>query len=133
MPLPDTQTLANIVYKFFRALDSRDNDVVVSLFARDGVWVRQGISLLGPEAVRAALEQRDPARHTAHLVTNLRVEQATEGTARVRFYMTAFETTASNPASQMLGVRDSVDDLVLQEGHWRIARKESRRLLPPET
>lgn len=133
MALPDTQTLTNIVYEFFRGLDSRDNDAVASLFARDGVWVRQGIPLQGPDAVRVALEQRDPGRHTAHLVTNLWVEQATENTARVRFYMTAFETTQTASTPQMLGVRDSVDDFVLEEGGWRIARKESRRMLPPQT
>jgi 3-phenylpropionate/cinnamic acid dioxygenase small subunit len=100
--------------------------------AENGVWMRQGTALEGPQAVKAALEKRDPARHTAHVVTNLWVEHATENTARVRFYMTAFETRTDAPAPQMLGVRDSTDELVLENGQWRIARKDSRRILPPE-
>lgn len=132
MPTPDTNTLASVVYQFFRGLDARDNEAVAGLMAREGVWMRQGTALQGPEAVRTALEKRDPARHTAHVVTNLWIEQATENTARVRFYMTAFESRADAPEPQMLGVRDSVDELVLEDGNWRIARKESRRILPPE-
>lgn len=132
MSLPDINTLSSVVYQFFRGLDSRNNEAVANLIARKGVWIRQGVALQGPDAVRQALEQRDPERQTAHLVTNLWVEQSTESTARVHFYMTAFETKPDTPEPQMLGVRDSIDELVLEDGFWRIARKESRRILPHE-
>lgn len=125
-------TFEKISNQFFHGLDARDNEAVAALMARDGVWMRQGTALRGPDAVKAALEKRDPSRHTAHLVSNLWVEHATETTARVRFYMMAFEIRSDAPTPQMLGVRDSVDELVLEDGQWRIARKESRRIMPPE-
>lgn len=132
MSNPDLNTLASVVYKFFRGLDNRDNEAVAALMARDGVWVRQGSELKGPQAVLEAVQARDPQRQTAHIVSNLWVENATATSARVRFYMTAFETRPGAEKPEMLGVRDSVDDLVLEDGQWRIARKESRRFLPPE-
>jgi len=132
MSNPDINTLASIVHQFFRGLDGRDNEAVAALMAREGVWVRQGVELKGPQAVLQALQARDPQRQTAHLVSNLWVENATPTSARVRFYMTAFETRPGVEKPEMLGVRDSRDDLVLEDGHWRIARKESRRIVPPE-
>ena len=126
----DVSPLASVVYRFFRALDTRDHAEVSRLMASQGTWVRQGVSLVGPDAVMLALDRRDPERRTAHVVSNLWVESSTATTARVRFYMTAFETRADQMVPQMLGVRDSVDDLVLENGAWHIWRKESRQILP---
>lgn len=128
----DMNTLASVVYQFFRALDARDHAGVARLMARQGTWVRQGKPLVGPEEVMQALESRDPDRVTAHNVSNLWIEEATPESARVRFYMTAFETRPGLETPQMLGVRDSVDELIFEDGSWRIWRKESRRILPAE-
>lgn len=136
MNMDETQALVAVVYRFFSGLDRRDNEAVAGLMADDGVWKRQGTELVGPDAVRAALAQRDPRRQTAHIVSNLWIEQATPDSARVRFYMTAYETLTSPDGvvgePRMLGVRDCVDELVRVGGAWRIARKQSRRLLPAE-
>ena len=132
----DSQALVAVVYRFFNGLDRRDNEAVAGLMAEGGTWHRQGTALVGPAAVRAALEKRDPLRQTAHLVSNLWIEQATPSTARLRFYMTAYETVTQADGSvsepRMLGVRDCVDDLVLADGAWRIDSKQSRRILPAE-
>lgn len=123
-------SFVSVVYRFFHALDIRDHAEVSRLMASQGTWVRQGASLVGPDAVMRALDSRDPERATAHIVTNLWVESTTATTARVRFYMTAFETRLGQNEPLMLGVRDSVDDLVLEDGAWRIWRKEGRQILP---
>ncbi len=130
MTLPDTPVLASIVYKFFRGLDTRDNEGVARLFALEGVWVRQGTPLTGPDAIRAALEQRDPARGTAHLITNLWLDQATTTSARVRFYLTAYETPPGIDTLHLHGTRDCLDEFILEAGEWRIWRKTSTPLLP---
>ncbi|MBB5215305.1 nuclear transport factor 2 family protein [Parapusillimonas granuli] len=132
MSNPGINTLASVVYQFFAGLDNRDNKAVAALMARDGVWVRQGSELQGQAAVQKALETRDPQRYTAHIVTNLWVENVTPTTARVRFYMTAYEMRSGLEKPEFLGTRDCVDDLRLEEGGWRILRKESRRIMPPE-
>ncbi len=125
---------STLVYQFFACLDCRDHKFAANLMAKDGVWHRQGKELRGPAAVLAALEERDPARKTCHLVTNLQVDQSNQATARVRYYMTAYETliatdsTASAP--KMLGVRECTDDLVLEDGQWRIECKKSHLVMP---
>jgi hypothetical protein len=125
---------STLVYQFFGGLDRRDYQFVTNLMARDGVWHRQGKELRGRVAVLKALVERDSSRKTCHLVTNLHVEQATQATARVRYYMTAYETLAAADgaasAPRMLGVRECTDDLVLEEGHWRIECKKSHLVMP---
>src|SRR5690606_6419798 len=96
MNMDETQALVAVVYRFFSGLDRRDTQAVGGLMADDGAGNRQGTELVGPDAVRAALAQRDPRRQTAHIVSNLWIEQATPDTARVRFYMTAYETLTSS-------------------------------------
>jgi len=128
----EIRDMESTVYRFFRALDARDHAGVAALMAAKGTWVRQGTPLVGPDAVMQALEARDPERVTAHIVSNLWIETATATEARARFYMTAFETRPGHDTPQMLGVRDCVDDLILEDGMWRIWRKESRRILPAE-
>ena len=131
----DTNALALVVYRFFAGLDSRDHAGAAALVAADGSWHRQGTVLVGRAAILEALEKRDPLRQTAHLITNLWVEHTTAATARVRFYLTAYETVTVHGvagAPQMLGVRDCTDDLVLEGGQWRIACKSSHRFLPAE-
>ena len=132
----DLNAIGAVVYRFFLGLDQRDNQGVAALMAEDGVWHRQGVELAGPAAVLAALEKRDPKRRTAHTVTNLWVESATREAARVRYYLVAYETTVDAQGREseprMLGVRDSTDDLVLENGSWRVRRKHSRRFLPAE-
>lgn len=128
----DANALATVVYQFFGGLDRRDHQTTAELMAREGTWERQGARLVGPQAVLEALAQRDPRRQTAHLVTNLWVEQATPTSARLRFYMTAYETSDSAGQAKMLGVRDCTDDLVLEDGHWRIQWKKSHLFMPAQ-
>jgi len=134
MPSHNVDVLSTVVYQFFAGLDRRDHQSSARLMARSGTWHRQDTEIVGPNAVLAALEKRDPKRQTGHLVTNLWIEQATETTVRLRYYLTAFETmTASDGTTsrpKMLGVRDCIDDLVLEEGQWRIGCKKSHLFLP---
>ena len=136
METHDTNAFASVVYRFFASLDCRDHHRAAELVAAEGSWHRQGTVLVGRAAVLAALEQRDPKRQTAHLITNLWIEHASADRARVRFYLTAFETVTAADGTvgspQMLGVRDCTDDLVLESGQWRIGCKSSRRFLPAE-
>ena len=132
----DYNALAAVVYRFFAGLDTRDHAAAAALMASNGIWNRQGKALVGPAEVMAALERRDPKRQTAHVVTNLWIEEATESTARVRFYMSAYETHTGPDGKpgepQFLGVRSCTDELIKEGGEWRIQSKTSRRFLPAE-
>lgn len=132
----DFNTIAAVVYRFFAGLDTRDHASSAALMAKNGIWNRQGNELAGPAAVLAALEKRDPKRQTAHIVTNLWVEDATATSARVGFYMSAFEALTGDDgqpgAPQFLGVRACIDELIKEGDDWRIQMKTSRRFLPAE-
>lgn len=132
----DLNAIGAVVYRFFLGLDQRNNESVAALMAKEGVWHRQGVDLVGPAGVLAALEKRDPKRRTAHTVTNLWVESATRDAASVRYYLVAYETTIDaqgrESGPKLLGVRESTDDLILEDGSWRVLRKHSRRFLPSE-
>ena len=122
-----------LVMQFFRGLDTRDHASVAALMAPDGVWVRQGTPLVGPEGVMAALEQRPLNRVTCHLITNLWAEHLDEQRARLNFYLTAYEGTLENgtiTGSRMLGVRFCTDELVYLDNAWRIKNKSSVAQMP---
>lgn len=63
-----------VVLTFFHALDTRRHDAAAALMAPEGVWMRQGKRLCGPQEVLAALDARAPERSTCHVITNLRLE-----------------------------------------------------------
>nr|WP_315594180.1 nuclear transport factor 2 family protein [uncultured Cupriavidus sp.] len=133
MRFHEIDNLSAVAYQFFAGLDSRDHESTARLMAREGIWHRQGVELVGPVAVLEALRQRDSTRNTAHLVTNLWIEHETEVTARLRYYMTAYESMRGPDgrvsAPKLLGVRDCTDDLLMEDGQWRIRCKKSNLIM----
>jgi len=130
----DLNGIAALVYRFFLGLDRRDDQAVAALMAKQGVWNRQGEELIGPAAVLAALGTRDTKRRTAHTVANLWAESVNSKTACVHYYLIAYETRLDEAGVEsqprMLGVRQCTDEWVVEDRHWRIARKQSHRILP---
>lgn len=129
--------LSALVYRFFSALDRRDHRAVAQLMAGDGTWLRQGVTLTGPNEVFTALEKRDTKRTTCHVITNLWVESSDEHSACVHYYLSAYESIAADDGTsspiRLVAIRDCIDELVRDGGHWRIKSKNSVRHLPPES
>lgn len=123
-----------VVYEFFDALDMHDHARALALFAKDGVWERQGSALTGQATIGAALEQRAPQRRTFHAVCNPVVTLHAADQATVRFYLMACEARLDQDGAQPFapaGVRRCEDRLVHDGRAWRIARKSSQPHLPP--
>ncbi|AUA57860.1 Uncharacterised protein [Achromobacter spanius] len=131
-----------VVLTFFHALDTRRHDAAAVLMAPEGVWMRQGKRLCGPQEVLAALNARAPERSTCHVITNLRleaVEQAsdperTPARATVGYFLTAYDSVPQEQggAPRLVSIRECRDVLVATPDGWRLADKSSRRHLPPE-
>ena len=124
-----------VVLAFFHALDQRRHEDVAALMAEDGVWMRQGKALRGPQEVLQALHARPAGRTTCHVITNLRLLYASGGRAELGYYLTAYESVAQDGtagAPRLVAIRDCRDTLVQTPQGWRLADKQSRRHLPPE-
>lgn len=131
------QACADVVMTFFRALDQREHASVAALFAPSGAWHRQGAVLDSPQAVLDALAKRDRTRHTAHIITNMQITVHSAERATAHFYLVAYESqTHADPnasdAPRLVAIRACLDELVYISDQWRIAKKTSRRQLPPE-
>jgi hypothetical protein len=129
----DVNTLSALVFQFFKGLDTRDHRTTAQFMASDGIWKRQGVDFVGPDAVLTMLETRDPTRRTAHLINNLWVAESTATTVQLRYYVTAFESVVAADGkvgpTQIAGILDSTDDLMLEDGQWRIQHKSTQRVL----
>jgi len=124
-----------VILAFFHALDTRRHAEVAALMAEDGVWLRQGKALRGPQAVLQVLEARPAGRTTCHVITNIRLIEATAGRAELGYFLTAYESVAQEGAPgapRLVAIRDCRDALVRTPQGWRLADKQSRRHLPPE-
>lgn len=151
-----------VVLTFFHALDTRRHDAAAALMAPEGVWMRQGKRLCGPQEVLAALDARAPERSTCHVITNLRLEAieqaddpanepmneainestndpASDSTSKparatVGYFLTAYDSVPQEQggAPRLVSIRECRDVLVATPEGWRLADKSSRRHLPPE-
>ncbi len=59
-----------LVHQYANCIDAYDYDGFLNLWADDGEWVIFGKSMLGSDAIRAALEARPPRSIVRHLVSN---------------------------------------------------------------
>lgn len=143
-----------VVLTFFHALDTRRHDAAAALMAPEGVWMRQGKRLCGPQEVLTALNARAPERSTCHVITNLRLEAVDRADdkgdnkaddsssvpasnpprATVGYFLTAYDSVPQEQggAPRLVSIRECRDVLVATPDGWRLADKSSRRHLPPE-
>jgi hypothetical protein len=122
--------------------DTRDLNAFSTCFAADGVLVRPGGEpIVGPAAIEAAYLARDPQRITQHLLMNQRVESLSAspaGALRARVHSkvllwTSHESQAlsakGRPADPLQQIGEFDDELIEQQGQWKIAKREAKFLL----
>jgi ketosteroid isomerase-like protein len=122
------------VLRFYAALDRSDYEGVASGMAPDGIWHRQGKALQGPDAVRAALQERPPGRVTAHLVQNLVIKLDGDHEASAHYLTLVYrhDGTAGAegpvPLGTPLSIAEGTDRMRQQDGTWLVVERRSRRL-----
>jgi ketosteroid isomerase-like protein len=121
---------AELVLRFFEALDASDVEACCACLGSDAAWHRQGEWLLGRDAIAAALRGRPAQRRTAHVVSNLRIAARDDGVPEAHFLLTAFSGEAvsgqPDPAPRLAGVRRCTDVFASTPEGWRIRRKTSQ-------
>lgn len=115
----------SVCTRFYHHLDRRQFKALASLMAENGVWLRQGKSVTGPQAVLDSLMAGSPDRKTRHLLSNAVVTLLDGGsTARVAYDLAIFIQEGESAAKHS-GIFTGEDRLEHDGSKWRIARKEA--------
>ncbi len=124
-PAPD---LSNFVAGFYLALDEGDVETVAASFAPDGLWLRKGEELVGPDAVKSALSTRDPSRRTAHIVSNFTASAAGSDSWTTHYYLTVYDNKGPE-GTRRVAILACTDTISVTDHHFHIRRKQSRKHL----
>lgn len=118
----------NQVMAFFRDLDENRYGDLAQRLAPGGVWLRQGRTLEGREAVLDALSARSTTQRIHHLISNLVADEWDEDRCAMRAYMLVVRhdsgTPLSGPAplSGVESIRTMHIELTRRHGPWLILR-----------
>jgi uncharacterized protein (TIGR02246 family) len=138
------EEIRRIFVEYARYLDAADHAGYASLFARDGVMAAQLGEAVGPAAIKAALDQalspevRATFPSAVHVMNNqsIDVDGDTATTEVLWFYL----TTDADGVPMVLQAGRYVDDLVKEDGRWKLKRHDISRLFgrsptaaPPQT
>ena len=124
--IADEQALLRLAERYAQAVDRRDADTLVSVFAEDGIIARPGLVWQGHEKLRGIIARLNTLyRTTLHTVRNQAV--VVDGdTAQGETYSVAMHMLNSSDGSRKrmdMGIRYQ-DSFVRQAEGWRFARRE---------
>jgi ketosteroid isomerase-like protein len=142
--LEHREQIRQIFVEYARCLDGGDFVGYGNLFASDGVLAAQLGEAVGPDAIAALLEKslgphvRGHLPASVHVMNNQRIDidGDTATTQLIWFYL----TTDPDGVPTVLQSGRYVDDLVRQDGAWKIKRHDISRIMgrspmdpPPHT
>jgi hypothetical protein len=123
-----------LLNRFYGYLDEKRYDELAQLFVEDGAWNRLGKDLIGPDAIRAAMRERDEWL-TVHVLTNVRIDIVDADHSNTTQYITLYrhegwdETAGPAPVVLPLGILRHRDQLVRKDGVWKFQHKTSRAMM----
>jgi uncharacterized protein (TIGR02246 family) len=131
--LEDREQIRQIFVEYARCLDGGDFVGYARLFASDGVLAAQLGEAVGPDAIAALLEKtlgphvRGHLPAAVHVMNNQRidVEGDTATTQVIWFYL----TTDPDGVPTVLQAGRYVDELVREQGAWKIKRHDISRIM----
>ena len=118
-------------------LDHKDYKALAGLFASNGVFIRTGVRLEGPEQILAAMSQRPAEQFTRHITTNFHFTQVDPTTAKAVVYNVSYFSYPESQlpldyAPQRVMLLDFIDTYTLTPQGWRFLERDARVLLIPE-
>jgi ketosteroid isomerase-like protein len=131
--LEDREEIRQIFVDYARYLDSGDHAGYASLFAADGALAAQLGEAVGPAAIEAILDEnlgpqvRGDLPPAIHITANhdIKVEGDTATATVVWYYL----TTDPDESPTVLQSGRYHDDLVREDGRWKIKRHEITRAM----
>ncbi len=125
----DREQIAQLMWRYNRALDTLNPDAYVQTYTPDGAFGQvKGREALFKfiDGLRKARDERAAKGEPAmpgmyHVETNEHVEFTDADHARVYYYwMTVFAGATQKDPARIAAVGHGVDDLVRTDGHWLI-------------
>ena len=131
--LEDREEIRQIFVDYARCLDSGDHAGYASLFASDGVLSAELGDAVGPAAIEAVLDEhlgpevRGHLPPSIHVMNNHHIDVAGDRatTVVIWFYL----TTDEDGAGTILQAGRYDDDLVREDGRWKIKRHTISRIM----
>ncbi len=124
--IADESALLQLAYRYARAVDRRDADVLVSVFTEDGIIARPGSVWHGHDKLRGIIARLNTLYGaTLHTVRN-QTAVIDGDTAQGETYSVAMHmlnTTDGCRKRMDMGIRYQ-DSFVRQAGVWRFAKRE---------
>lgn len=120
----------DVVLRFTAAFDDGDLARMQRHFAPDGVWQRHDGAVQGHDGLAALMAGRPAGIFVRHVLSNLRTELLSPAQAVVDAYVTVYrhDFPGAKALPAPLPGPDTVaryrDTLQLQDGAWRIARRQ---------
>lgn len=124
-PTKNYAAALELIVRVYRALDQRDGATLAGHFVSDPEWHRPDGVLSSRDAIRSMVDARDPARKSAHLVSNLTIEQTSTG-LRCHYQLTVY-LSAEDTVPALAGILDC-DDLLEESSNGLLVR--SKRSAP---
>jgi uncharacterized protein (TIGR02246 family) len=131
--LADREEIRQIFVHYAGYLDAGDHAGYAGLFARDGVLVAQLGEALGPAAIEALLDKslgpqvRGHLPPAIHVMNNQQID--VDGDTATTEVMWFYLTTDPDGVPTVLQAGRYTDDLVREDGRWRIKRHEISRAM----
>jgi hypothetical protein len=126
---------AQVVTRFYNALDASRYDDLVDQFAPDGIWKRQGEELAGRDVILAAMQARSDTQVIRHVVTNIEINVVDEDNASSAEYVTIYRHDSGEKLDGPApldgpGVIFLYQDKLIRTGDgWKIADKRGRPIM----
>ena len=122
--------IAELIARYASGYDEEDAGVLAACFTEDAEFDYGSEVLRGRDAICARLNgnraaARERGEQPRHVMTNVVVDEAGDGTARVRSYLSFTVTSANGPALVLTATYD--DLVVFDEGEWRFRRRAVHR------
>ena len=131
--LDDIERIKRVKYRYARALDTRDIDILASLFTEDAEIDYRGgtyrFTVSGRDAIVAAMRAAFPPHlvgsHTMHMPL---IDVHDDGTADGRWSLLDYALDLANGNKTTIGAAYYTDRYICQDGCWLIARSEYDRV-----
>jgi ketosteroid isomerase-like protein len=131
--LEDREEIRQIFVDYARYLDSGDHAGYASLFASDGVMAAQLGEAVGPAAIEAILDENLGPQMRGHLPTAIHVmanhDISVDGDTATATVVWYYLTTDPDGCPTVLQSGRYHDDLVREDGRWKIKRHEITRAM----